>query len=770
MPYARTACVLFILLVLPLAAGRAQSRLPLTATAGDTLTKTVTKTLSVGESDIYEFDHMTAAAVGSPTVADIVPLSSRRLLVNAKGVGETTLFVYDRLGRHALRLAVILPAPDLSPVAARVQAEIGLPDVTVRAVKDTLFLEGGVTSVVALQRASAIAGVYTLKVKNLLTVLPSAESASGPSLAQTYAALLTDNLAGTGITVKVVDDKTIALMGQYASHVAEPEASSGASSSSTRGRKARKTKRAGTGGAGADAPEAADESAPLMDLKEAVSKRNDDGPPLDPLDRLIQSLPPDLRVVDLVNFGSRPTRQILVHAKIIDINRNATKSLGVSWGALQGAAARGGASYTLAPQPILFGQLSGQEANVNGYGFTGGGGLNRVFPLAAQLDALITENKARVLSEPSLMVLDGSEGSILVGGEIPIPVAQSSSGTGGSSASVTIEYKPYGVRLLVSAALVGDGMVQMTVTPEVSDLNYGAAVQISGFVVPSLTVRRATSTLQMADGETLVIGGLYSSTASREVERIPLLSQIPVLGEFFKHTVTRKEENELLILIQPEIVTPQTAGAHPPTPGSVENLPIARPNVRRGDFDKDFPELQQGGGDRDKPRPPVNLPPLNPAAAYVPGAEIPGGEIMRVLIADSQTGRREQIRAALAMTERSKSSARRGTVRRPCSGHMLSSLTSCCWLPTYPCRTGLPRRSCWPVRGCRCKASWSPRTRILTACAGRCGRARASISCGRVPTPTCARPCARSTTMACAGVLLISPPPPTRRPGHGYSP
>jgi len=208
------------------------------------------------------------------------------------------------------------------------------------------------------------------------------------------------------------------------------------------------------------------------------------------------------------------------------------------------------------------------------------------------------------------MVLDGTEGSILVGGEIPIPVAQSSSGTSGSNASVSIEYKPYGVRLLVRAALVGDSMVQMTVTPEVSDLNYGASVQISGFVVPSLTVRRATSTLQMRDGETLVIGGLYSSTTSREVERIPLLSQIPVLGEFFKHTVTRKAEDELLILIQPEIVTPQTVGAHPPAPGSLENLPIARPNVRRGDFDKDFPELQQGGGDRDKPAPPVNLPPL----------------------------------------------------------------------------------------------------------------------------------------------------------------
>ena len=210
------------------------------------------------------------------------------------------------------------------------------------------------------------------------------------------------------------------------------------------------------------------------------------------------------------------------------------------------------------------------------------------------------------------MVLDGCEGSILVGGEIPIPVAQSSSGTSGLSASVAIEYKPYGVRLLVGAALVGDKTVQMTVTPEVSELDYGAGLQLSGFSVPALTVRRATSTLQMTDGETLVIGGLYRSTESRQVNKIPLLSQLPVLGEFFKNTTTRKEESELLILIQPEIVTPATAGVYPPPPGSLENLPIPRPDVSRTDFDKDFPDLQHGGGDKEKPGPPVNLPAPGP--------------------------------------------------------------------------------------------------------------------------------------------------------------
>jgi len=160
---------------------------------------------------------------------------------------------------------------------------------------------------------------------------------------------------------------------------------------------------------------------------------------------------------------------------------------------------------------------------------------------------------------------------------------------------VTVEYKPYGVRLAVSAALVGDDKIQMTVSPEVSALDYSAAVQISGYVVPGLNVRRATSTLQMADGETLVIGGLYSNTISRQVQRIPLLSQIPILGEFFKNTVTHKEENELLILIQPEIVKPDTLGALPPPPGSPENPTVHKPDVNPSDLNKDFPDLQKGG-------------------------------------------------------------------------------------------------------------------------------------------------------------------------------
>ena len=404
------------------------------------------KTLRVGQSEVYVFDRMTTAAVGSPIVADIVPLSSRRLLVNAKSLGQTTLFVCDHAGTHRLRLSVVPMPFDLRPVAAAVQSAIGLPGVRAKAIGDTVFLEGTVSSALAWQRAAAIASVYMPKVKNLLAVTP--DTVPTATLAQTYAALLTPSLTPLGITVQIVGDKTLALSGQYRRR--NPVLGGSAETVNWPAPSARRkatNKREATTDAGDDAPDPevglADEVSTSKEKKAGIGKKGAlNAVPSDPLDALISSLPPDLKVINLLNLGGGPTRQILVRAKIIDIDRIAAKSLGIDWGTGGLSAVRGGQDYTFQSQPILFGQLG--AVNQTYHNILSGGGLNRISPFAAELNALITENKARVLSEPSLVVLDGFEGSILVGGEIPIPVAQSSNGTSGTSASVAIEYKPYG--------------------------------------------------------------------------------------------------------------------------------------------------------------------------------------------------------------------------------------------------------------------------------------------------------------------------------------
>jgi pilus assembly protein CpaC len=330
------------------------------------------------------------------------------------------------------------------------------------------------------------------------------------------------------------------------------------------------------------------------DARSAATPQAAGGQGVNPIEKMLASLPGDVKVVNLVDYQVRPARQVLVRAKVVDINRAALKNVGVNWGSYSLENNAGNTKVTFTPQPILFGQAPG---SFFGNPATGGGDITQVFPYAAQLNLLITDNKARVLSEPSLMVLDGNEGSMLVGGEIPIPVAQASAG----GTTITVEYKPFGVRLEMRPTILDDKTVQLTVMPEVSDLDFANGVQLNGFVVPALTVRRETTTLQMGTGETLIIGGLYTNTTTKQVQRIPLLSKIPILGEFFKNTVTRRAESELVILLEPEIVGPGTAGARPPLGGRLDNLPKGLPDAGPRAFGDDHADLDKLSGKGERP-------------------------------------------------------------------------------------------------------------------------------------------------------------------------
>ncbi len=397
------------------------------------------KTMQVGTSVLCDFDGITASGVGNPEVADIVPLSTRCLLINAKASGATTVFVLDKAGKHLLRVTVTQPETDLSPVATKIQTAIGLPDVTAQAVNETVFLEGTVETTIASERAEAIAGAYTTKVKNLLTVRAKTSGAYAGTLAETYANLLNETLAASGVTARIMDDTTIALTGKYVSRVAMMDSISSTSAAHT-GRTRQAETDIGAKSEGQQTPAAASD---------------------DPLVQLLASLPPRLKVINLINFSTHAPRQIIVKAKIIDIDRNASKDLGIDWGSLHIVdSSASGRTYQFQSQPFLFGQ-SGDNGALNFNSLLGGGPLKRVLPFAAQINALITENKARILSEPSIMVLDGNEGSLLVGGEIPIPVSQGT--TNGGGGNVTVEYKQFGIQLNILPNILADNKIQMTV-------------------------------------------------------------------------------------------------------------------------------------------------------------------------------------------------------------------------------------------------------------------------------------------------------------------
>jgi Flp pilus assembly secretin CpaC len=256
-------------------------------------------------------------------------------------------------------------------------------------------------------------------------------------------------------------------------------------------------------------------------------------------------------IVNLLTIVEPDRRQVLVAVKVLDINRGETDALGVDWGqySAQGRAA------TFRPQPFLFGRISGV-------------GWDRLYEWGMQIHALIQQQRARVLSEPNLLVNEGEEATIHVGGEIPIPVAQTAVG---GAAAVSVEWKQYGVILTIKPTISPDGeKVQMLVSPEVSSLDYGNSVTIGGLVLPAMRTRKTDTTITVPDGGVLAIGGLIQSDQSKAVDKIPILGDLPIIGQLFRHDTFITNKSELIILATPQILGEDGQPLHPiPLPEGV---------------------------------------------------------------------------------------------------------------------------------------------------------------------------------------------------------
>jgi pilus assembly protein CpaC len=166
-----------------------------------------------------------------------------------------------------------------------------------------------------------------------------------------------------------------------------------------------------------------------------------------------------------------------------------------------------------------------------------------------------------VLAEPNLVTTSGQKASFLAGGEFPIPVPQS--GVGGA-ATITIEYKKFGVQLEFTPTVLNDGKIAVKVHPTVSELDTSLGVAFTltgGFVVPGLRVREMDTHVEVNDGQTFSIAGLLSDTSRNIITKFPLLGDIPVLGVLFRSTQYQKNLTELVALVTPHLVKPMAPGA-----------------------------------------------------------------------------------------------------------------------------------------------------------------------------------------------------------------
>ncbi|MCX7970187.1 MAG: pilus assembly protein N-terminal domain-containing protein [Negativicutes bacterium] len=238
------------------------------------------------------------------------------------------------------------------------------------------------------------------------------------------------------------------------------------------------------------------------------------------------------KVINLLDV-SNPL-QVRVAAQIVEIKRERLADLGLKWG-----------SDLSKPGIFTFG-----EQAVSGSIITGKQSVWGHTALRGQLDLLIQTGAARLLSQPNITTLSGKEADIMVGGEIPVPVSQQNN-------TVTIEWKSYGISLKIKPVVGRAGNIETDVNAEVSaiDWNSNHVVKLGpDMEVPALTKRQSSAVINVVSGQTIAIGGLLSKTDAQAVQKIPLLGDIPVIGELFTSRSFERGETELIVLVTPTLV------------------------------------------------------------------------------------------------------------------------------------------------------------------------------------------------------------------------
>jgi pilus assembly protein CpaC len=275
-------------------------------------------------------------------------------------------------------------------------------------------------------------------------------------------------------------------------------------------------------------------------------------------DRAVKIASTGGKVVNLLNVSvpaSEP--QILLKVRFISVDRSKEAQFGINifsngFGNTIGGISTGSLTTTT-PSGSTGASVSGGTTPANISVFYPG--LN----IGATIQALQTSVGAQVLAEPNLLAANGKQASFLAGGEYPYPMVQG--GSGGSGSSISIMFKEYGIRLNFIPTITPRGTIRLQVAPEVSALDYTDAVEISGFNVPAITTRKVKTEVELADGQSFVIGGLLDNTESETFKKIPFLGDIPVLGKFFQSMQKTKANSELIVIVTPEIVAPIPAGA-----------------------------------------------------------------------------------------------------------------------------------------------------------------------------------------------------------------
>ena len=256
--------------------------------------------------------------------------------------------------------------------------------------------------------------------------------------------------------------------------------------------------------------------------------------------------------------------QVLLRVRVAEVTRNALQDLGASFSRVDPLNIRGADEGSISsganpPSGQFLSDPLGPDGTfsdaVNFFLFHDSSNLT------AFIQALRAQGTFRSLAEPNLMTVPGETASFLAGGEFPYPVIQAGSATG----AVTIQFQEFGVRLGFTPTLTNSGAIRMAVEPEVSSLDFTSGLEISGFQIPALLSRRASTVVEIQEGQTFAIAGLMDNQISESVSSVPFLGDIPILGSLFRSTNYQQSRTELLVLVTPYLVTPDMEVPEIPT-------------------------------------------------------------------------------------------------------------------------------------------------------------------------------------------------------------
>ncbi|MDD2715393.1 MAG: pilus assembly protein N-terminal domain-containing protein [Candidatus Wallbacteria bacterium] len=427
--------------------------------------------LRAGESKVLQFKDLSKVSIVDPAIADVMAVSDHELLVMAKNVGLTTLYVWMGSEMQQYQLSV-----SNSSLHEKVREAIG-KDIEVIVAKEAIILKGVVDSEDEKKTAEEIAKVYSDKVTNSLRIADRNTGKRFMNLEQEV-----EELIGIkGVKVKIRDKKLI--------------------------------------------------------LDGEVSNQND-------VNRAMQVASVySEKVINLLRVNQ--PYQIMIEAKVIDISKNSTESLGVDWGSDITAA-----HLSTGNAKGLFPFAEKRDANITSDDNLKIGSITRYYNVMGTLKALIEEGKAKIISSPTMMTMSGISANLTVGGRVPVR----STTVSNNSVTENFTYEQYGLTVNITPEVEANHNVMLDLSIDITDLQYGQTKDNNQNVVPEFLSRNARSIVTCANSETIVISGLIRERVDQNNDKIPVLSKIPGLGKLFHNNINKKTESELLILLTPHVI------------------------------------------------------------------------------------------------------------------------------------------------------------------------------------------------------------------------